>query len=849
MRSICSFCSTRLLIFLLALQIHATGWAQSNVFQPTSLPLSPASHLETLSNGIEVQAGEVHEKVVALRDDVLRVTFARGNAFPEDASWAVLPNARHNAVPVTVENSADRTGFRTSKLIVEIDKRTLQVVVRDLSGTILLQDARPVRFDGDAFRIYKSMPIDEHYFGLGDKTGPLDRRNEAFTLWNTDAYRFQESTDPLYKSIPYFMAFRAGVAVGVLLDNTWRTSFDFGKETAGVYSFGAANGPLDYYVFYGPTPKQVVETYAWLTGTPPLPPLWSLGFQQSRYSYMSQARVLEVASRLRADSIPADAIYLDIDYQDRNRPFTVNRIAFPDLAGMVAQLHSENFHVVAITDLHIANLPQQSYLPYDSGIAGDHFVKNPDGTDYSGRVWPGPSVFPDFTRQQTRAWWGTLYRDFHNDGLDGFWNDMNEPSIFDTANFTMPENVVHRIDEPGFRKRTATHAEIHDVYGMENSRATYDGLLKLDPNTRPFVLTRATYAGGQRYAATWTGDNSSSWNHLRFTTPMLKNLGLSGFAFSGADVGGYAGTPTPELLTKWLEIGAFQPIDRDHTEKGTGDQEPWIGGTEQEAIRRRFIDTRYQLMPYLYTLAEEASRTGIPMLRPLFLEFPQVFQDGHPIDTDNNASGEFLLGADLLVAPPAYPDETDAYSIEFPSADWFDFWTGAKIGAPVSSSTYNPDPPAIPGPKVPLSIQVTPELAQLPVYVRAGSILPMEPITQSTNEKPKGPLTLRVYPGDACAGDLYEDDGKSYEFQHGMYLRMSFTCQIKSGVVHLTIGPHEGSYPAWWKDIRIEIYGVTPKQGELLVNAKKVAQGLEVNPNGADFVIADDGKGAEIEVR
>ncbi|MGD0939449.1 MAG: TIM-barrel domain-containing protein [Terracidiphilus sp.] len=805
--------------------------------------------METLSNGIEVQAGEVHEKVVALRDDVLRVTFARGNAFPEDASWAVLPNARHNAVPVTVENSADRTGFRTSKLIVEIDKRTLQVVVRDLSGTILLQDARPVRFDGDAFRIYKSMPIDEHYFGLGDKTGPLDRRNEAFTLWNTDAYRFQESTDPLYKSIPYFMAFRAGVAVGVLLDNTWRTSFDFGKETAGVYSFGAANGPLDYYVFYGPTPKQVVETYAWLTGTPPLPPLWSLGFQQSRYSYMSQARVLEVASRLRADSIPADAIYLDIDYQDRNRPFTVNRIAFPDLAGMVAQLHSENFHVVAITDLHIANLPQQSYLPYDSGIAGDHFVKNPDGTDYSGRVWPGPSVFPDFTRQQTRAWWGTLYRDFHNDGLDGFWNDMNEPSIFDTANFTMPENVVHRIDEPGFRKRTATHAEIHDVYGMENSRATYDGLLKLDPNTRPFVLTRATYAGGQRYAATWTGDNSSSWNHLRFTTPMLKNLGLSGFAFSGADVGGYAGTPTPELLTKWLEIGAFQPIDRDHTEKGTGDQEPWIGGTEQEAIRRRFIDTRYQLMPYLYTLAEEASRTGIPMLRPLFLEFPQVFQDGHPIDTDNNASGEFLLGADLLVAPPAYPDETDAYSIEFPSADWFDFWTGAKIGAPVSSSTYNPDPPAIPGPKVPLSIQVTPELAQLPVYVRAGSILPMEPITQSTNEKPKGPLTLRVYPGDACAGDLYEDDGKSYEFQHGMYLRMSFTCQIKSGVVHLTIGPHEGSYPAWWKDIRIEIYGVTPKQGELLVNAKKVAQGLEVNPNGADFVIADDGKGAEIEVR
>jgi alpha-glucosidase len=784
-----------------------------------------------------------------LRDDVLRVTFARGGVFPEDASWAVLLNARHSAVPVTVDTNPDRFGFRTSKLIVEIDKTSLQLIVRDLSGAILQQDARPLRFDGDAFRVYKSMPMNEHYFGLGDKTGPLDRRDEAFTLWNTDAYRFQESTDPLYKSIPYFMTFRAGVAVGVLLDNTWRTSFDFGKETSGVYSFGAAAGPLDYYIFYGPTPKKVVETYAWLTGTPPLPPLWAFGFQQSRYSYMTQARVLEVASRLRSDSIPADAIYLDIDYQDRNRPFTINRTAFPDFSGMVAQLHSENFHVVTITDLHIANLPEQKYFPFDSGIGGDHFVKNPDGTVFSGRVWPGSSVFPDFTRQQTRAWWGTLYRDFRNDGIDGFENDMNEPSIFDTANKTMPENVVHRIDEPGFKSRTATHAEIHDVYGMENSRATFEGILQLDPDTRPFVLTRATYAGGQRYAATWTGDNSSSWNHLRFTTPMLENLGLSGFAFSGADVGGFAGTPTPELLTKWFEVGAFQPIDRDHTEKGTGDQEPWVGGPEQEAIRRRFINTRYQLMPYLYTIAEEASRTGIPMVRPLFLEFPLAFQDGHPIDIDTDASGEFLLGGDLLVASPPYPDETDTYSVEFPSTGWFDFWTGVKIAAPISTSASDPDPPEIPGPKVPLSIGVTPELAQLPVYVRAGSILPMAPVTQSTNEIPKGPLTLRIYAGDECAGALYQDDGKTYEFQHGKYLRMKFSCQVNSEGMQLMIGPHEGSYPAWWKEIRIEIYGVTPKRGELLVNAEKIAQGIEINPNGATFLIADDGKGAEIEVR
>jgi alpha-glucosidase len=777
-------------------------------------PASSDSAISALPNGIEVTHievthiegahiegthAELHEQITALRDDVLRIRIWRGATQPEDASWAVLPAARHASVSV----STTRDGFRTRNLAVEVDPQTLELTIRDLAGNILEQDARPIRFDGDAFRIYKTMPLNEHYFGLGDKTGPLDRRNEAFTLWNTDAYRFQESTDPIYKSIPYFMAFRAGKATGTLFDNTWRSSFDFGKESESAYSFGAAAGPVDYYFFNGPTPKQVVETYAWLTGLPPLPPLWSFGFQQSRYTYMTQARLLEVANRFRTDHIPADALYLDIDYQEKNRPFTVNRTAFPDLAGMIAQLKAENFHLVLITDLHIANLPNAGYAPFDSGMAGDHFVKNPDGSVYSAKVWPGPSVFPDFTRRQTRAWWGTLYRDFHRDGVDGFWNDMNEPSIFETPTSTMPEDVVHRIDEPGFASRTATHAEIHNVFGMENSRATFDGLCNLDPDQRPFVLTRATYAGGQRYAATWTGDNSSSWNHLRLATPMLENLGLSGFAFSGADVGGFAGTPSPELLTKWLEVAAFQPIDRDHTEKGTGDQEPWVGGPQQEAIRRRFIETRYQLMPYIYTVAEEASRTGLPMVRPLFLEFPDAASDRHPMDLDTGAASEFLLGADLLVAPPPYPDELDNYSAELPSPDWYDFWTGERANVPAPAA----DPPGASQPPAMPSVHVSPALDQLPVFVRGGSILPLAPLTQSTNETPKGPLTLRIYAGEPCRGQLYLDDGKSYAFEHGGYLRVKFTCQVASDGLHLHIGEHEGTYPAWWKQIKADVYG------------------------------------------
>jgi alpha-glucosidase len=830
--------------------VFATFFSLSNLAQASQQPAK--AHLSeneaiasTLNNGVELHIGDLHERVTALRDNVLRVRVWRGDTPPEDASWAVLPDARHSSVPVTVYEG--RTGFRTRALTVTVNKQTLQIVIRDQSGNIIQQDARAIHFDGTSYRVHKTMPLDEHYFGLGDKTGPLDRRNGSFTLWNVDAYRFQESTDPIYKSIPYFMTFRAGRAAGVLLDNTWRTSFEFGKESPGAYSFGASAGPIDYYLFYGPEPKKVIETYAWLTGVPPLPPLWSFGFQQSRYSYMSQDRVLEVANRLRADHIPADAVFLDIDFQEKNRPFTVNQATFPDLAGAVAKLHAANFHVVAITDLHIANLPGQGYLPYETGIAGDHFVKNPDGTVYTGRVWPGPSVFPDFARQQTRAWWGSLYRDLKRTGIDGFWNDMNEPSVFDSPTFTMPESAVHRIDEPGFAPRTATHAEIHDVYGMENSRATFDGLISQDPDVRPFVLTRATYAGGQRYAATWTGDNSSSWNHLRLTTPMLENLGLSGFAFAGADVGGYAGTPTADLLTKWFEVGAFQPIDRDHSEKGTGDQEPWVGGPEHEAIRRHFIETRYQLMPYIYTLAEEASRTGLPLLRPLFLEFPDAATDHHPVDLD--MANEFMFGPSLLVAPAPYPDSMDAYAVALPSTGWYDYWTGEKISAPPAKTLDPLDPAALHGANPPLTVNVVPQLAQLPVFVRAGSILPIAPIVQSTDETPHGALTLRVYAGNECSGSLYQDDGKTYAYRRGVYLRMKFACQVTEDALSLNIGPHEGTYPAWWTNLRVEIYGWKPAQGMIFKNEKDTGIHLDTDPVSVAFDIADQAKGLTLKVK
>ena len=835
-RSICIIAGFMVSVGLARAQPVPNGAGQISSF-------SQITQATPLDNGIELRDGTLLMQITAMRDDVIRLRASHTGALPEDASWAVLPDARAASVAVVQDSNEKSVGFHTANLGVRIDRANGLLTVLDASGKTIQQDAEPLQFEDDRFRIAKTMPLDEHYFGLGDKTGAFDHRDEAFRMWNTDAYAWQESTDPLYKSIPFYLSYRAGVSVGVLIDNTWPCSFDFGKTLGDTFQYRAEGGPVDIYLLYGPSAKHVLESYAWLTGPTPLPPLWALGFQQSRYSYMSQARVLEVAERLRKDRIPADAIYLDIDYQEKNRPFKINRDTFPDMPGLVAKLHQENLHVVAITDLHIANLPEQNYAPFDSGVKGDHFVRNADGALFVGPVWPGPSVFPDFTQQQTRAWWGTLYQGLTQMGIDGFWNDMNEPSVF-TSLKTMPGGVLHRIDEPGFARREATHREIHNVYGMENSRATFDGQLALKPDVRPFVLARATYAGGQRYAATWTGDNSATWNHLRLTISMLKNLGLSGFSLAGADVGGYAGTPSAELLTKWIEIAAFQPIDRDHAEKGTGDHEPWANGPEQEDIRRRFIETRYRLLPYLYTVMEAGTHTGLPLLRPLFLEFPDAALDRHPLDVDVAASGEFMVGPDLLIAAPPFLDKTDDYDAKLPSSGWYDFWTGDRVHegkAPMATGSLQSDEARM---QATPFVHLHPELATLPVFVRPGTILPMAALVESTSERPQGPLTLRVFPGPACAGDLYEDDGVSFAYKHGEYLRIHFSCSLDHGTLTIQVGKHEGSYPAWWHSLAVEVNGLAANPSSITSNGHSIK--ADTSDHRLTFTVTDDGAGMNI---
>ncbi len=752
--------------------------------------------VEKLKDGVELIAGSAKVRVTVFRDGIFRVRVAPDGTFSKDFSWALIESPESPSVKI--EESPKEIRIISGTVIAVIQRAPLLINFSDAAGTVYLADQPdlPMAWNGKRVHVWKKMPTDENYYGLGDKAGPMNRRNRSFANWNTDEFGWQESTDPLYKTIPFFIGLRKGMAYGLFFDNTYRSVFDFGKESPDYFSFGAEGGELNYYFIAGPDPKTIIEEYTGMTGRTPLPPLWSLGYQQCRYSYYPESRAREIVKTLRDKKIPADAIYFDIDYQQGNAPFTINRQYFPTFEKMISDFRAQRMRTILITDLHIKKDPNHGYAPYDSGIKNDMFVKNPDGSVYVGIVWPGESVFPDFTLARAREWWGGLYKNFVGMGVAGFWNDMDEPSLFERADKTMPLDTRHRLDDG----TSFDHRAIHNVFGMQNARATYEGLRKLQPDERPFVLTRAAYSGTQRYAATWTGDNSSTWNHLKMSTPMLLSMGISGYPLVGDDIGGFAGSPPADLLTRWFEVGALNPIYRDHTAKGTLDQEPWVHGPEHEAIRRKYIELRYELMPYLYTGIEEMSRTGLPLMRPVFLEYPQASD----FYGDNR---DFLFGRDFFVAPVT-TDMVDAEEISLPPGEWYDFWTNAKLSS-----------------KEKFTLQ--PRLDEMPIYVRAGAIVPMQPLVQSTEETPNGPLELRVYlpnsnaSGD-CRGTLYQDDGHTYAYQKGEILRVNYSCQVSSGAATLSSTTEKSAYQPWWNSVKLTIYGALTPPKEVRIGEQVI---------------------------
>ncbi len=444
---------TTVLLFLLS----AAGFAQSS----NSHTMDQQTTVNEIPHGIELGLDRTVLRVTAISPTVIRFRYAHDKPFGPYESFAVVQDTGLVPPATKVTDKAPEVVLQTGELSVVVNKSSLAVTIYDTAGRLILMDRSdlPFVYTPEGFQTWKRMPEDEHYYGLGDKAVSEDRRNHGFTMWNTDSVMWEESTDPLYKSIPFFMGVRGGKAYGIFFDNTFRTNFQFGKFLDDLYSFGAPGGELNYYFINGPEPKKVIEDYTALTGRTPLPPLFTLGYQQCRWSYMSEGRVRQVTSEFRKRNIPADVIYLDIDYQDKLRPFTINRQTFPTFEQMIKDLGQSGWKTVLITDLHIAAVP--GYKPYDEGVKGGYFVKNPDGSNYIGPVWPGPSAFPDFTRAEVRKWWGSLYADFVKMGVRGFWNDMNEPSIFFRPDKTMPLDVVSSVEG-----RKTDQREIHNVFGL-----------------------------------------------------------------------------------------------------------------------------------------------------------------------------------------------------------------------------------------------------------------------------------------------------------------------------------------------------------------------------------------------
>lgn len=714
---------------------------------------------------VTFHAGGTTLIVSVLADDLFRIRFRQGADVPHGHSWAVV-NASWPSVNATMKDSPDVFTIATSALTLTVAKKPLRLFFVDPAGAVISKDdpGKGMSWSGTEVRVWKSMPGDEHYYGFGEKAGSLERRNLHMTMWNSDIPAYVAQTDPLYQTIPFFYGIRGGKAYGIFLDNTWRSSFDMGTEARDQYSFGAEDGELDYYFFYGPAPRAILERFTQLVGRMPLPPRWSLGYQQSRWSYTPDSRVREIATGFRARRIPCDVIYLDIDYMDGYRIFTWNPKSFPNPAGLLRELKGMGFTTAVIVDPGIK--VDTAYAAYRSGLAGGHFLRTPDGRNvYTGKVWPGVCAFPDFTSPAARRWWGDQFAGLIAAGVRGWWNDMNEPSVFDVPTKTVDLGVIH--DDEGLK---TSHAKNHNIYGMQMTRATYEGALRLLPAERPFVLTRASYAGGWRYSATWTGDNVSSWDHLSMSLAMCLNLSISGQPFVGSDIGGFIGNPSGELFARWLQLGVLTPLMRAHSEINSRNKEPWEYGSAFTDINRETINLRYRLLPYIYTVMAASTVSGLPAMRPMLFEYP-----GDPRFA--SAAGQFMFGDDMLAAPVLAEGETTKV-VDLPTGSWYDFWSGKKIDG---GGAYTVSAP----------------IGRLPLFVPAGATIPMQQVVQHTGEAPINPLTLLTFPAqerEAYISHFYEDDGTSFRYLDGAYFRRTFTARSFPERVVLSVSAAEGAY-------------------------------------------------------
>ena len=604
------------------------------------------------------------------------------------------------------------------------------------------------------------MTVDEQvdFYGTGEVTGPLRRNGRTVGLWNIDTPAYSvDGGSHLYQSHPWVMGVREdGSAFGIIADNTWRQSISITDHQVTFESQGPA---FRVVVIERESPRQLMKALVELTGTMSLPPLWSLGYQQCRFSYQPDTQVMEIADQLRKHQIPADVIWMDIDYMDGYKIFTFNPKEFSNPKKLNDYLHQHHFKSVYMIDPGVKVEP--GYFVDDQGTAGDYWVKDKEGKPFVGNVWPGSCHFPDFTRPEVRMWWATLYKDFIATGIDGVWNDMNEPAVFNQHENTMPIDNIHL---GGEGLAAGPHLRYHNVFGLNMVRASRQGLLLAQPQKRPFILSRSNFLGGHRYAATWTGDNLSSEDQMKLSVPMSLTLGLSGQPFNGPDIGGFCESATGDLLAQWTAMGVFFPFVRNHSIKGSAQQEPWAFTQEVLDACRTAINRRYLLMPYIYTAFREASVDGMPVMRPVFMA------DEHDLSLRGEDKA-FLLGGDLMIVPQ---------------------WAG-KVSEPGQGSWCA------------LTLEDHPDSYQAVLKQRPGSVIPLANLAQSTEEMRTDSLTLLVCldeDGRAC-GQLYEDDGDGYGYRHGDYLVTKMEANLQKKQLHVTLSAVEGDREAPVRRLRI----------------------------------------------
>lgn len=743
------------------------------------------------SNGISGETDSGKFRVLVYSDNIVRISLSRTGDF-EDFSYAVI--AEPDASSLEVSDSPDHLALTTENFQTIIYKNPVRFSFLTNEGTVINEDDKGLgtSWNGEQVSTYKKLQDGERFIGLGEKTGSLDRKGHGYTNWNTDNFGYGAGADPLYSTIPFYIGIHSKLVYGIFLDNTHKTFFNFGASNDRFSSFAADAGEMNYYFIHGENVKEVIREYTHLTGRMELPPLWSIGYQQCRYSYYPDKEVLSVADTFREKDIPADTIVFDIHYMEKYKIFTWSKRDFPDPKGLLTQLKDKGFNVVLMCDPGIKVEP--GYETYDDGVKKDVFIKYPDGQNYTGQVWPGWCHFPDFTNPKTRSWWKDHFKEYVNLGVEGFWNDMNEIATWGNM---LPENI-----EMDFEGNKSTMRRGRNIYGFQMARSTYEGTKALMKNRRPFNLTRSGYSGIQRYAAVWTGDNVAYDEHMMLGVRIVNSMGLSGIAFAGYDVGGFVGNADSKLFARWVSIGSLSPFFRGHSMINSRDSEPWSYGEEVEQISRNYIKFRYKLLPYLYSLFYEASENGMPVQRSLAIDYAHDARvyDGH-------YQHQYLFGPFILVAP--VESNKEFLKVLFPEGDvWYSVYNGHKHVANQEVIIECP-------------------LHRLPVYIKGGAIIPMQPVKQHTGET-NDQLNLHVYAGLTNSSfEFYEDDGSSFDYQKNAFTKRLI--EYKPIEKNVKLHNAEGDFKTAYRKVKLVLHGFDTTLKSISVNGKNSGLIPEIN--------------------